>query len=453
MTVTAFSDLPLAPRDAEWDSTAADQRVREFTQSTEAPGEGYAQAFLWFDGREPELFGSYKFPFADVVDGELKAVPAGLFAAVQRLDQANLSETDKDDIRGTVGQYYAKMREVFQDEDIIPPWERANQAAAVSSSGIVVNPPASWFDHPGEIPTDKRMTIQADGRVYGYVALWDSCHVGLEGCVKPPKGSPTNYEYAHIGETLTAEGGLVKTAVIAGAAPHVSERTPAHEVPDLYANTGRQYMRVRYGEDDQGLWFAGALFPDVSAEEIVTIRASAVSGDWRWHTQWRHGPSGYDFSGSILVNVPGYRMATAGDPTLGPGRAEHIAASAAAKGFEGIIGLDDYYRVITAASGDDTVSETCSCKNEPVTADAAEETLELSDAQIDAIAKRVVALTAAAGDDAGEGEDVKAEAHDGEGGGGGDVGMKLDAVLEGLGRLENILLEQQASALAEEILI
>lgn len=193
---------------------------------------------------------------------------------------------------------------------------------------IPTNPPGEWFQPPAEIPTDKRITITADGRVYGYIALWNSCHVGMGGCVKPPKGSPTDYGYAHQGETLTAEGDLVATAVIAGGAGHAAVDMETAMVPSYYENTGTQLMRVRYGEDENGLWFAGALWPNVDDLQVAQIRASSISGDWRWHAAYRRSPGGMDFMGSCLVNIPGFPMKSDGGLSHESGSPYAIAASA-----------------------------------------------------------------------------------------------------------------------------
>lgn len=190
---------------------------------------------------------------------------------------------------------------------------------------IPVNPPADWFEHPGDIPTDKRITITPEGRVYGYVSLWDTCHAGMPGCVKPPKGSPSNYGFAHQGETMTADGTLIATANIGGGAGHapIDHGAPA----DFYENTSTQLMRVRYGEDANGLWFAGALWPDVGELDVARIRASSISGDWRWMNSWRQTAAGYDFAGACFVNIPGFPMANAGDVALSDGEMRNIAAS------------------------------------------------------------------------------------------------------------------------------
>ena len=190
---------------------------------------------------------------------------------------------------------------------------------------VPLNPPKDWFEHPGSIPTDRRITITPDGRVYGYVSLWDTCHAGLPGCVKPPKGSPSNYGFAHQGETMTAEGDLIATANIGGGAGHapLDHGAPAQ----FYENTSTQLMRVRYGEDQNGLWFSGALWPNVNDFDVARIRASSISGDWRWMGSWRDTGSGYDFAGACFVNIPGFPMANAGDVALSDGEMRNIAAS------------------------------------------------------------------------------------------------------------------------------
>jgi hypothetical protein len=225
----------------------------------------------------------------------------------------------------------------------------------------------------GGIPTDKRITIEDNGRVYGYVALWDTCHVGLGGCVKPPKGSPTDYQYAHQGETVANDGSVVRTAVIAGGGNHAPVNMEKAFVPAYYENTGTQLMRVRYGEDENGLWFAGALWPDVSELQIAQIKASSVSGDWRWHAAWRETDSGFDLAGACFVNIPGYPMPTEGSVDSRAGRMRQLAASMGS----GWIVTDGEVTMETAdidEGGTEMDDETEVTTQEPViTADAGEE--------------------------------------------------------------------------------
>ncbi|GAA0822686.1 hypothetical protein ACFQVD_05480 [Streptosporangium amethystogenes subsp. fukuiense] len=120
MTVTQFRDLPLADHDREWDSEAADRRVRTWAGAEEEPNARYREAHLWYDGDEPDNFGSYKLPVADVIGGELKAVPHAVHAAAAIMNGARggikVPAEDVGRIKSHLAKYYAKMGET-------PPWE------------------------------------------------------------------------------------------------------------------------------------------------------------------------------------------------------------------------------------------------------------------------------------------------------------------------------------------
>ncbi|WP_433433180.1 hypothetical protein [Nonomuraea sp. CA-141351] len=121
MTVTRFQDLPLAERDREWDGDEAEKRVRKWAGAEDGPNAKYRQAFVWYDADDADEFGAYKLPIADVVDGELKAVPRAVFAAAAVVQGArggiDLPKKDIEPVKDHLARYYAKMGEE-------PPWER-----------------------------------------------------------------------------------------------------------------------------------------------------------------------------------------------------------------------------------------------------------------------------------------------------------------------------------------
>lgn len=118
--VVPFGDLPLAERTRLWDSTSAIGRVREWAG---ADGDGdlsdpdvqakYKQAFFYYDRADADLFGAYKLPFADIIDGRLTAVPRGIFSAAAALQGARggvfLPSEDRPGIVRNVEKYYEKM--------------------------------------------------------------------------------------------------------------------------------------------------------------------------------------------------------------------------------------------------------------------------------------------------------------------------------------------------------
>lgn len=129
-TVIGDPDLPLAGRDTDWDGDAAADRVRAWATPDGAElvdAERYARAFFWRDpDGEPETEAAYKLGFADVIDGELTAVPAGIFAVASVLEGGRggveIPEDEQDRVRGRVGAYYERMAAEWEDPEVVAPW-------------------------------------------------------------------------------------------------------------------------------------------------------------------------------------------------------------------------------------------------------------------------------------------------------------------------------------------
>jgi len=160
------TDLPIADRDRAWDSAEAIQGIRRVTGSEDEPSDSYRDGFFWFDGEAPELFTSYKLAFADDVGGELTAIPRGIFAVAARLDQTDISDADKEQVRTRVSRYYARMRDQFDDDGIVPPWEKAKAASFDESADL------------GELLTLYRNEETGEYRAVG--VFEDAKHVWIE---------------------------------------------------------------------------------------------------------------------------------------------------------------------------------------------------------------------------------------------------------------------------------
>jgi hypothetical protein len=121
MSVVSFQDLPLADRPRRWNGDAANKRVRKWAGVEDQPNARYRKAFVWFDGDAKDKFTAYKLQIADVIDGELKAVPRGIFiaAAVMQGSRGGIDLPKKDipRVKSHLARYYKKL-----GED--PPWKR-----------------------------------------------------------------------------------------------------------------------------------------------------------------------------------------------------------------------------------------------------------------------------------------------------------------------------------------
>jgi len=112
-----FQDLPLADRGRQWDSVAAEGRVRQWagggTSLADMDWAQYRKAFLWYDSDNPEAVTSYKLPVADVISGTLTAVPRGIFAAAGAVLGArggvDLPEGAASRVTSHLERYYSKL--------------------------------------------------------------------------------------------------------------------------------------------------------------------------------------------------------------------------------------------------------------------------------------------------------------------------------------------------------
>jgi hypothetical protein len=120
--VTSFGDYPLADRDREWNSDAAEKRIRSWADAEDEPNEKYRDAHVWYDADAKDKFGSYKLLICDVVDGKRVAVPRAIISAAGIMDGArggvDLPDKDRDRVKSHLAKYYQKMGDT-------PPWERA----------------------------------------------------------------------------------------------------------------------------------------------------------------------------------------------------------------------------------------------------------------------------------------------------------------------------------------
>jgi len=104
----------LADRDKEWDGSAVEKRVRAWAGGADNMNwNKYRRAFFWYDEDAPELFGSYKLGFADVINGRLTAIPRGIFACAVVLKGGrggvNIPAEDKPKVIAHLNKYYDKM--------------------------------------------------------------------------------------------------------------------------------------------------------------------------------------------------------------------------------------------------------------------------------------------------------------------------------------------------------
>lgn len=128
-TVGGADDLPLADRNQTWDGSAAQKRIFDWAGGDNFDPAKARRAFFWYDSQNQNNKTAYKLPFADVIGGELKAVPKAIFAVAAALQGArggvDIPQSDIDGIKKKVAHYYERMRKEFNDDSLMAPWEKA----------------------------------------------------------------------------------------------------------------------------------------------------------------------------------------------------------------------------------------------------------------------------------------------------------------------------------------
>jgi hypothetical protein len=158
--------------------------------------------------------------------------------------------------------------------------------------------PADWFNDP-ELPGLTPITITDDGHMFGHVAGFGTCHVGIgNACVTPPH-SATSYAYFHTGSVRTTDGDRAVGHISLGGG-HADLKAGYRPAMEHYDSTSTVVADVAAGEDAYGIWVNGAVRAGTSEETLHALRAAGLSGDWR-----RIGGT-LELVAVLAVNVPGF---------------------------------------------------------------------------------------------------------------------------------------------------
>lgn len=170
---------------------------------------------------------------------------------------------------------------------------------SLTAGAFPVEPPSAWFVDPGlKEPTP--LTIDDDGRIYGHLAAWGTCHAAYPGtCVTPPS-SRSAYSHFRLGAVKTSDGHTVPVGHITMSTLHADRNADVSSTIYHYEHTGRVAADVAVGEDSFGIWVAGAVRPGITKNQLRELRASPLSGDWR------RVAGNLELVAALAVNVPGF---------------------------------------------------------------------------------------------------------------------------------------------------
>jgi len=246
---------------------------------------------------------------AEVRDGFLTGVSMEVGDEVVEYDEDNVMRL----LNGRIGAVSVVVFQAIESARVVEvasahrwstPVVTLEREALVAAS-VPEHPPVEWFVDPlFDAPCP--LTVTDDGQVFGHLALWETCHTGrpADVCLTPPR-SQAAYAYFLTGyvRALGSDGfedvpcgSLTMSTGHATTAPGTSAAAAiAH-----YEHTGCSVADVAVGEDEFGIWFAGALRSGVTAEQVREFRGGSLSGDWRFIS------GGLELVAALAVNVPGF---------------------------------------------------------------------------------------------------------------------------------------------------
>lgn len=331
-----------ATSDGPWDGPANEARIPSPLSMETARA-----AYAWFDSDRVEdgeiVKDACRFIHHEVsADGNpgaanLTACSTGIGVLNGARGGTTIPDSDREGV-------YNHLAAHLRDADREPPLLQAS-GALVASAGDEWKPPAEWFRDPRlSVPTG--ITVDASGRLYGHAAQWGSCHIGYASeCVPVPREDA--HPYFMTGELTTSEGQTVSVGQITVGTGHAGMGATAQTAASHYDHTGWAVADVVVGNDQHGIWVAGAVRPNADSDKVHELRASGqVSGDWR-----RIGGQ-LRLVGLLAVNVPGfpvprmrarvasgmtYALVAAGRPSVSRNRAVDMTEQQALRIVMGMI--------------------------------------------------------------------------------------------------------------------
>lgn len=147
------------------------------------------------------------------------------------------------------------------------------------------------------------LTVTDEGYVYGHLAAWGTCHIGIDGVCTNPPFSNHDYSYFLVGVVDTDEG-EVRVGHLTMGIGHANQWADIAHATAHYDRDDATVADVTVWEDAFGIAYAGMIRPGTSSDRIADFKANGqLSGDWRYID-----PRSNDLElvAAVAVNCGGY---------------------------------------------------------------------------------------------------------------------------------------------------
>lgn len=165
------------------------------------------------------------------------------------------------------------------EEEVAEETKRA--AALIASVGTEQRPAVAAFALPAlDGPTPITWDFE-NGRVFGHIATWQTCHVGYSDvCVTAPKDEGGAYAAFNRFPVETEDGGTIWAGRITVGGRHAGLSLDAAGAMGYYDDK-TVAAHVRAYEDAHGIVVAGVIELPADSPDRAVLSRRKVSGDWR----------------------------------------------------------------------------------------------------------------------------------------------------------------------------
>jgi len=341
---TSWRSMPAQPREVEYN---ADQAFKNILAWADGSEERARSMFLWYDpAAAAGTRDRFRLPIGDVVNGKAALNFHAIYAAAALVSGAHgglptVSDEEKGRLRRIISEIYLRLGNLYGDPSLQAPWDKrsglpdvkSSSLEAIAASAAPIAPPAEWFEDPKLPGPTPSPIIGCDGRFMVHLATHSSCHRALQAttgqCFTPPP-SPSGYRRFTDGTVLASDGRIIPVGRIMMDGTHPPLSFSPAMTKEHYDKTSTCAAIAAAGEDDHGIWLAGALVPGTSPEQVAMLRRSPMSGDWR-----RHGDEGLDLVAVLAVNIAGFPAPYSGavrSLSVDAGECQSLVASGAPVG-------------------------------------------------------------------------------------------------------------------------
>lgn len=299
-SVTGSVDLPVAPRDTEWDGDAAARRVIDWADGDCARIE---RAFMWRDDSVEDCTqrNAWKLGVADVIDGTLAIIPKGVSAAIGAVNGArggvDIPENEINAVRARLEEVRTHVIETTgggSDELESSAWAAFKTLPPI---------PAEFFEDPTELLlADGTPGVVYDGgRVYGWVARAGEPHAGHAKKITIDGLGKIDTTHFLRQRFQTTAGTTVRAGVLTLATGHHNDGASCETAACAFDDSRTVAAIVTVFASEHGMAYSGAASPFLSEWDLQLLAALQAS----YHM--KRGANGqWQLRGLLAVPVPGH---------------------------------------------------------------------------------------------------------------------------------------------------